>query len=272
MKIMKNNYVEIIPIKSSKIIEYKQDLVSCFDNSLKYNSEELKEKDIIVFSSKVVALCQGKKIDLETIVSSQKAKYLANKYSMNDQLVELVIKEADVVFGGVKEVLLTSKYNNLIANAGIDSSNSGNNSVILWPSNPYETARELRKELIQKYELKNLGVIISDSHIQPLRSGVIGQAIGVSGFKPAENCIGRIDLFSREMHYTKRAIADQITSAAHLVMGECNERISFVVARNVKAEFTNEAIDTKDTYVLFENCLFMNSIKEYFNGGNKNEC
>lgn len=263
---MENNYIKIIPIKSSKIIECQDNIINCLDESLKYGNEKIKEKDIIVFSSKVVALSQGRKINLETIISSSKAKHLANQYSMDDKLTELVLKEADVIFGGVKEVLLTSVYNNLIANAGIDSSNSGNGSAILWPSNPYEVADKLKNELIQKYELKNLGVIISDSHIQPLRCGVIGSAIGASGFKPVENCIGKKDLFGREMHYTKRAIADQVATAAHLVMGECDERTPFAIARNIKAEFTNESIDPKDTYVLFENCLFMNSIKEYFMG------
>jgi coenzyme F420-0:L-glutamate ligase len=263
---MKNSYVKIIPIKSSKVIDCQDNIIDCLDESLKYNNEKIKEKDIIVFSSKVVALSQGRKINLETVISSSKAKHLANQYSMDDKLTELVLMEADVIFGGVKEVLLTSVYNNLIANAGIDSSNSCKGSVILWPSNPYKTAKELRKELIQKYELQDFGVIISDSHIQPLRSGVIGSAIGASGFKPVENCIGKKDLFGREMHYTKRAIADQVTTAAHLVMGECDEQTPFAIARNVKAEFTHESIDPKDTYVLFENCLFMNSIKEYFRG------
>ncbi|MFA5333902.1 MAG: coenzyme F420-0:L-glutamate ligase [Candidatus Nanoarchaeia archaeon] len=263
---MKDNYVKIIPLKANKIIQYKANLLECFDNSLNYNNEVLKEKDIVVFSSKVVALCQGRRINIETIISSQKAKELAKKYSLDDRLAELIMKEADIVFGGVKEVLLTSKYNNLIANAGIDKSNSGENQVILWPAKPYKTAQELRNELSKNYNINNLGVIISDSHIQPLRSGVIGQTIGVSGIKPVENCIGRKDLFNREMHYTKRAIADQVATAAHLVMGECDERIPFVIARNIKAEFTNEAINHKDTYVLFRNCLFMNSIYEYFKG------
>ncbi|MFA5303916.1 MAG: coenzyme F420-0:L-glutamate ligase [Candidatus Nanoarchaeia archaeon] len=263
---MKDNYVKIIPLKADKIIGYKDNLLGCFDNSLNYNDEALKEKDIVVFSSKVVALCQGRKLNLETIVSSEKAKELAMKYSIDDRLAELIAKEADIVFGGVKEVVLTSLYNNLIANAGIDKSNSGENQVILWPSQPYETAQELKNELSLKYTLNNLGVIISDSHIQPLRSGVIGQSIGVSGFKPVENCIGRKDLFGREMHYTKRAIADQVATAAHLVMGECDEQTPFVIARNIKAEFTDEAINPKDTYVPFENCLFMNSIHEYFKG------
>jgi coenzyme F420-0:L-glutamate ligase / coenzyme F420-1:gamma-L-glutamate ligase len=257
--------IKLISIKSYKIIELKENLCDSIIKSVKYCNEEIKNKDVLVISSKVLALSQGKQVSLENIIPSNKAIKLGKIYSMQPELTELIIKNSDLIFGGVENVLLTLVNNNFIANAGIDQSNSyGENTVILWPNNPYESAKQIRKQLMKNYDLKQLGIIISDSHVSPLRKGVIGSSIGVFGIKPVQDCVGKKDLFNRKMHYTKRAIADQITSASHLIMGECDEQIPYVISRNVNVEFTNESINPNESYVKLKNCLFMNSLKNYF--------
>jgi len=170
-----------------------------------------------------------------------------------------------MIIGGLPEVLLTVKNNQFIANAGIDRTNSGGSDyVTLWPENPYASAKLIRKELMNEYSLKHLGVLISDSHVSPMRQGVIGSAIGIAGIKPVEDLRGRTDLFGYTIHFAKRAIADQVVTAAHLVMGECDEQTPFVIVKGVKAEFTNQEIKPDEVHMPFNKCLFTNTLKEYW--------
>ncbi|MBN1923708.1 MAG: coenzyme F420-0:L-glutamate ligase [Nanoarchaeota archaeon] len=261
--------INVIPVKAYRIISKGEDLAKAVTASLAYNKETIKEKDVIIVSSKVTALCEDRARDLRRATPSREAESLGLEYNMSPQLAQLVIENSDLVIGGVEKVLLTMVNNTLIANAGIDKSNAGDeDTVILWPSKPYESASNLRNELRDYYKLHDLGVIISDSHVTPLRSGVIGSMIGVAGIRPVDDCIGRTDLFGRKMQYTKRAVADQLVSAAHLVMGECDEIVPFVLIRGANAGFTNEIINVNDSKVLFKDCLFMNSIRKYFQEGN----
>ena len=141
-------------------------------------------------------------------------------------------------------MLLTEKNHVLIANAGIDHSNSGGGqNYSLWPTHPFKVAAELTQELKKKYSLNEFGIIIADSRVQPVRRGVVGVAIGVAGFEPVVDCRGKCDLFGSEMNYTTRAIADQLTDVAHVVMGECDEQTPFVLINEVPAIFTDKTID-----------------------------
>lgn len=257
--------IELIPIKAHKIITKEDNLLESIIKSFVYNEARLCEKDILIVNSKIIATCEGRQVDLSDVIVSNEARVLAQKYSIDPQLTQLIYENAHVIFGGVPKVLLTEIYGNMIANAGIDKSNSGgSNIVILWPKEPYKSAEYLRNELMKYYSISNLGLIVSDSHVSPMRQGVVGSAIGVAGFVPVENCIGRKDLFNHTMEYTKRAIADQVTTAAHLLTGECDERIPLVVARGVSAEFTDKKASHSEIYMPFEKCLFMNSLRDYF--------
>lgn len=251
--------LSIIPIRATKIIVPGDDLFTVFYESLNAAGESLMDGDIVVLAETVVATVQRRIIDLHTVIPGSKALELAAKYEMMPELVELVLRNADEVLGGVRGVLLTIAHNIILANAGIDLSNAGGNeNAVLLPDKPYEFAAEFRAQLISKFGLRNAGVIISDSHVQPLKKGVIGTAIAVSGFHPVDNCIGRTDLFGHRMRYTNRALADQIVCGVHLVMGECDERVPFVVVRNAPVKFTADKIDEKEMFMDKSECLFMN--------------
>ncbi len=253
--------INIIPVKALRIIKPSDNLISVLKESL----TDLINKDVIIISSKVVAITEGRTYELHTITPSEEAELIANKYSMDSRLVQLIIENSDKIIGGVKGVLLTMVNNNLVANAGIDKSNCGVGRVVAWPINPYYSARMIRNELLDYYSLDDLGVIISDSHVTSLRQGVIGQAIGVAGINPVEDLRGKKDLFGYTLTYSKRAIADQLVTAAHLVAGESDEMIPFVIIRGFNGEFTNEDINHSSIYMPFNKCLIVNSIKEYFN-------
>ena len=150
-----------------------------------------------------------------------------------------------------KYVWATLKDGALVASAGIDESN-GNGKLILLPKNSMLAAQRLRKELAQKCNLRDLGVLITDSRIAPLRAGVLGIALGYAGFKGLRDYRGTKDIFGRQLKYTQTNIADSLATAATLVMGEGQERHPLAIITEAPVEFAENTkkhelrIDIKD--------------------------
>ncbi len=166
----------------------------------------LKENSIVAVTSKVVSICEGRCIPVDSTTKDELAISESDKYLPRE-----------LSPGGW--VLHTLKNNMLIASAGVDESN-GANFYILWPENPQASAKKIWKILREKFRLKNLGIIITDSRLVPLRRGVVGIAIGFYGFKPLKDYRGKEDLFGRKLKMETSNMPDSLASAAVLEMGE----------------------------------------------------
>lgn len=192
----------------------------------------LKEGDIVVIASSVLATAQGRLRRLGEIKPSKRARELAKRAKLEPEFVELVLREADRVLGVVEGAVLTVKEGVPCANAGVDSSNAPRGYALLAPLNPNQAARGILEGLKRRAGLR-LGVVVADSHVQPLRRGTVGLAVGVAGVRPVVDCRGKLDLFGRPLRVTFRALADQLATAAQLVMGEAAERVPVAVVRGV---------------------------------------
>jgi coenzyme F420-0:L-glutamate ligase/coenzyme F420-1:gamma-L-glutamate ligase len=186
--------------------------------------------DIIAVTSKVISVSEGRIVELKKISPSRRALSLSKKYNVMPELTELILREADRIIGGMDGVILTLKDNILLANAGIDRKNAGPDNAVLHPIDSSSAANSIREYVLEKTGRK-VGVIVTDTRTQPLRIGTIGVAIGVSGFEPIIDEIGKPDLFSRPLRITKRALADQLATAAEILMGETNECVPAVLIR-----------------------------------------
>jgi coenzyme F420-0:L-glutamate ligase/coenzyme F420-1:gamma-L-glutamate ligase len=147
-------------------------------------------------------------------------------------LVEVILQASKRVVRAENGHLIVETLHGFVcANAGVDSSNvPDHDCVTLLPEDPDASAHRIRKTI--KNQLKvNVGVIISDTHGRPFREGAINVAIGVAGILPLKTYIGLTDLFGYELRSTKVAIADELASAAELVMGEADEGNAVVVIR-----------------------------------------
>ena len=144
---------------------------------------------------------------------------------MAEGFVQKVLDDADAVLGVLPHVITTIRRGVLIANAGIDQSNvdPGTGDIVVLPRDPDATAVALMKMLRAAYRVR-VGVIVADSVVHALRRGTAGCALGVAGIHAVTSELGRKDLFGREMRITQRAVADNICSAAMLLMGETDER------------------------------------------------
>jgi coenzyme F420-0:L-glutamate ligase len=251
--------MQLFPVKTP-IIQTNDDLVEILLSSMKKQKLKPRDRDILVVSSKVVALSEGRIVNYKTVKSSEKAESLAKQYDLEPGFVELVLQESDKIFGGVKRAILTMKSNMFIANAGVDHSNAPKDHAILWPKNPSLSADNIRKEFKKKLNV-NIGVIISDSHCSPLRTGTTGFALATSGFDAVIDERGKKDLFGNKMRITQRAVADGLASATVVIMGETDEKIPAVLIRDTKIKLTNQS-SKSSTYFPPNECLFSSIYNE----------
>ena len=237
-------------------------LLDIIIKQIKEQGETLKEGDIVVIAEKVIATSQGRVINLSEIIdTSSEAKDLATQYDMDERYVELILKESSMVLGGMTHVILAKVNDFLIANAGIDQSNAGPDKVVLLPNNLKQVVTDYRERLKKEFKIENLGIIIADSRVQPLRKGTIGIAIATSGFEPIEDLRGQPDLFGRPMEITMRAVADDLASAAQFLLSETAQQTPVVIIRDSNVEFTDNPITNPE--MAPEECLYMNIFSRY---------
>ena len=250
----------MIIVKGIKI-KTKKKMFNLFETliSAKY---EFKDGDILVLSSKFVSMSEGSIVDLLKIRPSSKAKNLAKNYQMNPSFVEVVIRESDVIFGGLPGFLLTIKNGILAPNAGIDKSNIPSNYVICLPIDPFISAENLRMEFLIRSGIK-VGIVISDSRLMPTRIGTTGVAIGCSGIEPVEDQRGKKDLFGHIMKFTLKATADALATIGTFVMGESNEAVPLVVIRGSNIPFTDRKLCWKDFAIDYQTDLYFRGIQNF---------
>lgn len=248
--------MQVLPIKTP-LLQKNFPLEETIAKTLRINHAIPKNGDILVISSKIVALSQERLVDLRKIKPSMRAMRLAKKYRKfheDPRLVELILREADKVFPG--DFLTTLKDGVIIPAAGIDLSNAPKGFAILWPKNSKKVAQNLWKNLRRKFRLKKLGVVICDSHCQPLRWGTIGLTLAWAGFFGVEDARGQKDIYGKHLRLTRKAVADNLASSALLVMGEAGEKIPFAVISGAPVKFTNRVQKKSEVFVKPKNCIF----------------
>jgi coenzyme F420-0:L-glutamate ligase/coenzyme F420-1:gamma-L-glutamate ligase len=250
--------MQVLAVKTT-LVKSKDDLIKIILQAMRKQGLELSDKDVLALSSKIVSFAEGRLAKLSEVKPSQRAKLLAKRYMLLPAFAELILREADRVVGGVAKAVLTLNHGVFTVNAGIDNKNAPRGYAVLWPVNPQKSAKQIRKE-IMRHTKKNIGVLIIDSTVAPLRMGTRGLAIGVAGFEPVKDYRKTRDLFGKEIMMTLHALADDLASAAHSVMGESMERTPVAIIRNAPVVFADK-IDAESMKIAFKNCVFMESLK-----------
>jgi len=243
----------------TELIQPRSDLVAVVLEAISRQNLTIENGDVLAFASKSVATAENRLRKLASVKPSNEAKKIAARFGMEPRFAEVVLQEADEVFWGVPKALLTLKNDVLIPNAGVDQKNAPEGCVVLWPKNPFEAAESIRRDLYERTG-KQVGVLIVDSRVTPLRMGTTGIAIGVAGFEPVKDHRSKKDLYGRRVLITTHALADDLASAAHLMMGESSEQTAAVLIKNAPAKFT-EKIDVSAIVIPREQCLFASHIK-----------
>jgi len=236
--------LEIFTLEHFPIIKENDNIAQEILTSIEKTNLEIKEGDIIVIAQSIISRAEGKLVKLDDINPSEFAFELAKQSSKDPRHVEMILKEAKNICKNRNGVLVTeTKHGFVCANSGIDKSNvPGENTISLLPENPDKSAKEIRK-YIKKKTGKEIAVIISDTHNRPFRLGAINIAIGCSGINPIKNYVNKTDLFGYTLKSSTISVADQLCSAAGLIMGEAEEGTPVILIRGY--EFTKGEIPAK---------------------------
>lgn len=185
----------------------------------------LVDGDIIAITQKIISKAEGRLRRLADVVPGERALALARETGKDARIVELILQESRAVLRVRADLLIVEHRLGLVlANAGIDRSNtgSGEDAVLLLPSDPDASAARLR-ETLERASGVRLGVIVTDSVGRAWRRGTVGIAIGTSGVAPFVDLRGRPDRGRRTLQSSEIAPADSLAAAAVLVMGEAAE-------------------------------------------------
>jgi len=227
--------VSLFAVPGFPLVEPGQDLARLIEDALRRNDLALLDGDIVVVAQKIVSKAEGRYVDLADVIPGEKALELAARLGKDPRHVEVVLSESDeIVKVGQHVIVAAHKLGFVMANAGIDESNISHEGsggrVLLLPRDPDRSALELRQRLGEAFGVK-VGVIINDSFGRPWRNGVVGVALGAAGVPSLIDRIGCEDLFGRKLAVTEIATADELASAASLLMGQASEGLPVVLVR-----------------------------------------
>ena len=194
--------------------------------------------DVLVITHKIISKAEGRSVSLNDVRPSPPAIDLAEKTGKDPALVELILSESQKILRFRPGLIIAEhRLGMVMANAGIDQSNvaghDGDQRVLLLPKIPDKSAADLRRVLEERFAT-SLAVIVADSVGRAWRNGVVGLAIGASGLPALLDLRGRRDLEGRELKVTQVGLADEIASAAELLMGEADEGAPTVLLRGLK--------------------------------------
>jgi coenzyme F420-0:L-glutamate ligase len=241
---------------NTRIVNKGDNLVELVLESLRKQNLQVEDNDVLVFTSKVVSTAEGRLVKLNDVRPSEKARQLARKYDLAPEFAQLVLTEADKIYGGVPKAVLVFKKGLLAANAGVDNKNSPKGYAILWPADPEKSVKEIREELSRRTG-KRVAVMIVDSGLTPLRIGTSGLALAVAGFKPIRDQRGKKDLYGKNIMITRHAVADDLASAAHFLMGESTEKTPIVLIKEANLDFDDGVYGPSDMMMTIKECIFM---------------
>jgi coenzyme F420-0:L-glutamate ligase / coenzyme F420-1:gamma-L-glutamate ligase len=225
--------IKIIGLKGIPLIKKGDDLSRFILKAAELQDIQLDDEDILIIAETAVAKAEGHLIHLENVKPSQHAREIAELTMKDAELVEAIIQESnEIVKVGPDFIISETKHGFVCANAGIDESNVDKGLATPIPIDPDNSAQMIREQL-EKNTGKRVAVIISDTQGRAFREGAIGTAIGISGMLPLWDRCGELDLYDRELKTTSIAVADELSSAASLVMGQASEGIPVVIIRGV---------------------------------------
>jgi coenzyme F420-0:L-glutamate ligase / coenzyme F420-1:gamma-L-glutamate ligase len=194
-------------------------------DGLKHSSIDLQDGDVLVVTHKLVSKAEDRLVDLRGVTPSAFAERLAIRYDKDPRQMEVVLRESTRIVRMDRGVIIAETPHGFVcANAGVDASNAPeSNWVVLLPIDPDQTARQIR-QFVQQATGSHVAVIITDSFGRPWRTGIVNIAIGVSGMSPFNDYRGEHDEHGYELRATVIAVADEIASAAELIMGKLDRR------------------------------------------------
>ncbi len=215
-------------------VQRGHDIAQLILDALQRAGLELQDNDVLVVTQKIISKAEDAAIELDTVVPSAQALMLAEATQKDPQLVEVILQASRSVIRQREHLLIMETCHGWIcANAGVDRSNVAGpegDVALPLPEDPDASARALRTKLLEATGA-DIAVIISDTHGRPWRLGTVNVALGVAGMLPIADLRGQVDRFGYVLKATTVARADELASAAGLVIGQAAEGVPVVLIR-----------------------------------------
>jgi coenzyme F420-0:L-glutamate ligase/coenzyme F420-1:gamma-L-glutamate ligase len=227
--------LEIIGVEGLGEVRSGDSIGKLVDQACRRAGVSLDGSDILVIAHKIVSKAEGRILRLSLVEPSARALELGRELDKDPRLVELILRESRrVVRTGRGALIVETHHGFICANAGVDLSNVGLDQVALLPENPDRSAAAIREEL-RRLAGVSPGVIISDSFGRPWRLGTTDVALGVAGINPLRDYRGENDAYGYQLKASVAAVADELASAAELMMGK-KDGVPAVIVRGYDAE------------------------------------
>ncbi len=262
--------IELYGLKINEEITSGTDLAELIVEEARRQIGGIEDGDVIVITSKVVSKAEGRMARLDDVIPSMRARALSRIYGKDARLIELILREGDVIYvipiyklarryghlyreyafdrGKALEVVsrdpcifMTSVRGYVLTDAGIDFSNAPEGFCTMLPRDPDESARRIR-EGIRRLTGKDVAVVIADTEWKFDKFGSIDVAVGSSGILPVARRFGAPDRFGRPKFGGVDNIVDLLSAAAALLFGQTDESVPVVVVRGLKYERSEKGV------------------------------
>jgi len=255
--------VAVIGLESFPLVKQGDDLAELIVATTQREGLALEDGDVVVVAHKVVSKAEGRIVRLKDVKPSEGATEIAKATLKDARLVEIILRETRRIVKASSEILIVENRQGIVCiNAGVDKSNvEGEDAYTLLPSNPDESAKRICSQ-INKLSGKNVAVVICDTYSRPFRRGQVEFAIGIAGIKPFRDYRGKKDIFGYILKVKNSAIADEIASAAELLMGQGNEAIPVVIIKNLIGIKSTDNALAADLRISEQEDLFKGTLRE----------
>ena len=222
--------IEIIGLEGIPEVRIGEDLTRLIIEALGRQGERLQDKDIVIITQRIVSKAEGRVVRLSDVLPSPFARQIAALYDKDARQVELVLRESKRIVRMDRGIIIAeTRHGFICANAGVDTSNTGEDLASLLPEDPDASAERVRQRLKERLGV-DVAVIITDTFGRPWREGITNVAIGAAGIAPLLSYLGQTDPYGYTLKATVVAVIDELAAAAELVMGKV-ERIPVAVIR-----------------------------------------
>lgn len=253
--------LQITPVNGLPLFRPGDDLAGLIVGRARKMGLGIRSNDILVVGQKAVSKTEGRVRNADKIKPSRRALELAKRTGRRAEFIQLVLEDSKKVLRADRQALIvTTRQGSTCLNGGVDKSNvEGDSMYAQLPENPDLSARNLRSR-IKKLTGRTVGVIVSDTRSRPFRIGQVEEVIGIAGLSPIVDYRGQKDLFGYRLRFKNVAVADELASAAELVMGQGREATPAAIIRGLNRIRFRRMLSSQSLAVTAKEDLFRGTL------------
>ena len=227
------DHLKLVALKDLPLVKPHDNLATLIIESIKLNNINIEDGDVIIIAQKVVSKSENRYQNINDVIPTNEAIKLGQELKRDPGFMQIILDESSKIISTDKNVILVEhKLGFININAGLDRSNidQKKNNVLLLPKDPSKSANNLQID-IAKETTKSISVIITDSMTRPYRSGVTNFALASSNIQSLIDLKGEEDIYGNILKSTEIAIADELSAAAGILMGQGNDAKPVIIIK-----------------------------------------